>query len=125
MPRPPRKSPDELMLEAFWSLSDICRLFRKGPKTIMQYINHPDTEKRLPGLMINGEFCAEKTKVLAFFKYSPEDYPLGTSAMDSEFDLGIDLTEFSPSRSLRSIRRIPVADRPKPKDNSRVTPVDR
>jgi hypothetical protein len=113
------------MREAFWSLGDICRLFRKGPKTIMQYINHPDPKKRLPGLMINGEFCAEKIKVLAFFRYSPEDDPIGMSAMDSGFDMDVDLTEFSPVRSRRSIRQTPVADRPEPRNNSRVTPVDR
>ena len=59
------------MKEAFWSRMDICRLFRKAPKTIDRYINHPDPKKRLPGLIINGEFYAEKTRVLRFFRYSP------------------------------------------------------
>lgn len=71
MARPRRKSPDDLMQESIWSLYDICRLFRKGPKTIMQYVNHPDPKKRLPGFMINGEFCAEKAAVLKFFTYRP------------------------------------------------------
>lgn len=110
MPRPPRKSPDELMREAFWSLSDICRLFRKGPKTIMRYINHTDPKKRLPGLIINGEFCAEKVKVLAFFRYVPEDSLIGTLATDSEFDLDVDLTALSPAQNRRSNRRAAVAD---------------
>jgi len=71
MPRPRRKTPDELMQEAFWTRRDIIRIFRKAPKTIDQFINHPDPKKRLPGLRIGGEFMAEKTKVLAFFKYLP------------------------------------------------------
>lgn len=71
MARPRRKSPDDLMQEAIWNLGDICRLFRKGPKTIMKYVNHPDPKKRLPGMMINGEFCAEKKKVLEFFRHRP------------------------------------------------------
>lgn len=72
MARPRRKSPDELMQEAVWNLGDICRLFRKGPKTIMKYVNHPDPKKRLPGFMINGEFCAEKKRVLDYFRYRPD-----------------------------------------------------
>jgi len=59
------------MKEAFWSRTDICRLFRKAPKTIDRYINHPDRRKRLPGLIINGEFYAEKSKVLSYFKHNP------------------------------------------------------
>ena len=42
MARPRRKTPDELLQEAFWSRMDICRLFRKAPRTIDRYINHPD-----------------------------------------------------------------------------------
>ncbi len=71
MARPPHKSPDELMKEAFWSRMDICRLFRKAPKTIDRYINHPDPKKRLPGLIVNGEFYAERRRVLTFFRYKP------------------------------------------------------
>ncbi len=71
MPRPRRKTPDELMEVAFWTRRDIIRLFRKAPATIDKYINHPNSKKRLPGLMINGEFQAEKRVVLAFFKYRP------------------------------------------------------
>lgn len=71
MPRPRRKTPDELMEVAFWTRRDIIRLFRKAPATIDKYINHPDPRKRLPGYMINGEFMAEKRVVLAFFKYRP------------------------------------------------------
>jgi len=71
MPRAPRKSPDELMKEAFWSRRDIIRLFRKAPATIDKYINHPDPRKRLPGLMINGEFMADKRVVIKYFKYRP------------------------------------------------------
>ena len=71
MGRPRRKTSDELMQEALWTRRDIIRVFRKAPKTIDQYINHLDPKKRLPGLMIGGEFMAERTKVLAFFKYRP------------------------------------------------------
>ncbi len=71
MPRPRRKTPDELMEVAFWSRRDIIRLFRKAPATIDKYINHPDPRKRLPGYMINGEFMAEKRVVLKFFRYKP------------------------------------------------------
>jgi len=71
MARPCRKTPDELMKEAFWSRRDICRLFRKAPKTIDMSINHPDPKKRLKGYMINGEFQAEKKVVLRYFEYKP------------------------------------------------------
>jgi hypothetical protein len=71
MARPPHKTPDELMKEAFWSRMDICRLFRKAPRTIDRYIYHPDPKKRLPGLIVNGEFYAEKSRVLAFFRHKP------------------------------------------------------
>ena len=71
MPRPRRKTPDELMKEVFWTRRDICRLFRKAPKTIDQFIKNPDPKKRLKGYMINGEFMAEKHVVLRFFRYSP------------------------------------------------------
>lgn len=71
MSRPPRKTPDELMHEAFWTRRDIIRIFRKAPKTIDQFINHPDPQKRLQGYLINGEFQAEKNVVLNFFKYRP------------------------------------------------------
>jgi hypothetical protein len=71
MPRPPRKTPDELMQEAMWSRRDIARIFRKDPKTIDKYINHPDPKKRLRGYMINNEFMAERLKVLKFFEHKP------------------------------------------------------
>ena len=71
MPHPRRKTPDELMEEAFWTRREIIRLFRKAPATIDKFINHPDPKKRLPGYMIDGEFQAEKHAVLAFFKYRP------------------------------------------------------
>jgi hypothetical protein len=71
MPHPRRKTPDELMQEAFWSRRDIIRIFRKSPATIDKYINHPDPKKRLRGYLINGEFMAEKLVVLRFFKYAP------------------------------------------------------
>jgi hypothetical protein len=71
MPRPPRKTPDELMQEAMWSRRDIARIFRKDPKTIDKYINHPDPKKRLRGYMINNEFMAERLKVLKFFECKP------------------------------------------------------
>ena len=71
MPHPRRKTPDELMEEAFWSRRDIIRLFRKAPATIDQFINHPDPKKRLKGYMINGQFQAEKKVVLRFFEYKP------------------------------------------------------
>jgi len=71
MPRPRRKTPDELMEEAFWSRRDICRLFRRDPRTIDKYINHSDPKKRLKGYMINGEFMAEKKVVLTYFRYAP------------------------------------------------------
>jgi len=71
MPRPRRKTPEELMQEAFWTRRDICRLFRKAPKTIDMFINHPDPKKRLKGYLINGEFQAEKKVVLKFFNYNP------------------------------------------------------
>jgi len=71
MPRPRRKTPDELMEEVFWTRRDICRLFRKAPKTIDQFINHPDPKQRLKGYMINGEFQAEKRIVLRYFEYKP------------------------------------------------------
>lgn len=71
MARPCRKTPEELMREVYWSRRDICRIFRKGPRTIDRYINHHDPKKRLKGLLINGEFFAEKNKVLEFFKFSP------------------------------------------------------
>ena len=71
MPHPPRKTPDELMQEAFWTRRDIIRIFRKAPASIDRYINHPDPKKRLPGYMIGGQFMAEKTVVLKYFKYKP------------------------------------------------------
>lgn len=71
MPRPCRKTPDELMQEAMWSRRDICRIFRIGPKTIDKYIYDPDPKKRLKGYIINGEFMAEKRVVLKFFQYQP------------------------------------------------------
>ena len=71
MPRPRRKTPDELMQEAMWSRRDICRIFRRDPRTIDKYINHPDPRKRQRGYMIKNEFMAEKTKVLKFFEYRP------------------------------------------------------
>lgn len=71
MPRPRRKTPDELMKEAFWSRRDIIRLFRKAPATIDKFVNHPDPKQRLNGYMIGDEFMAEKKVVLKFFKYSP------------------------------------------------------
>ena len=71
MPRPKRKTPDELMQEAMWSRRDICRIFRKDPRTIDRFINHPDSRKRLKGYQINGEFMAEKRAVLAYFQYRP------------------------------------------------------
>jgi len=69
--RPRRKTPDELMQEAFWTRRDICRIFHKDPRTIDKFINHPDPRKRLKGYMINGEFMAEKSVVLRFFTYRP------------------------------------------------------
>lgn len=71
MPRPCRKTPDELMQEAMWTRRDIIRIFHKAPKTIDQYINHTDPRKRLKGYMINGEFQAEKRVVLRYFAYEP------------------------------------------------------
>jgi hypothetical protein len=71
MPRPRRKTPDELMQEAFWTRRDICRIFHKDPRTIDRFINHPDPKKRLKGYMINGEFMAEKRVVLDYFRYRP------------------------------------------------------
>ncbi len=71
MPQPRRKTPDELMEEAFWTRREIIRLFRKAPATIDKFINHPDPKKRLPGYSIDGEFQAEKTAVLKFFRYKP------------------------------------------------------
>ena len=71
MPRPRRKTPDELMEVAFWSRRDIIRLFRKAPATIDKCINHLDPNQRLKGYMIGGEFMAERKAVLKFFKYSP------------------------------------------------------
>lgn len=71
MPRPHRKTPDELMQEAMWSRRDICRIFRKDPRTIDRFINHPETKKRLKGYSINGEFMAERRVVLSYFRYRP------------------------------------------------------
>ena len=71
MPRPRRKTPDELMREAFWTRRDICRLFHKDPRTIDKFINHPDPKRRLRGYKINGEFQAEKHVVLRYFQYRP------------------------------------------------------
>jgi len=71
MARPRRRTPDELMQEAMWTRRDIIRIFHKAPKTIDQYINHPDPKKRLPGLKIGGEFMAERTRVIEFFRYRP------------------------------------------------------
>jgi len=71
MARPRRKTPDELMQEAFWTRRDICRIFHKDPRTIDRFINHPDPRKRLKGYMINGEFMAAKQVVLEYFKYKP------------------------------------------------------
>lgn len=64
----------------------------------MRYVNHPDPRKRLPGYLINGEFCAEKTKVLAYFKYGPkkesvdDDEPIEVSRSkpDSRVELAAD-----------------------------------
>ena len=71
MAHPRRKTTDELMAEAFWTRRDIIRLFRKAPASIDKFINHPDPKRRLPGYMIDGQFMAEKTTVLKFFKYKP------------------------------------------------------
>jgi hypothetical protein len=71
MPHPKRKSPDQLMQEAFWTRRDIIRLFRKAPASIDKFINNPDPKRRLPGYMIDGQFMAEKTTVLKFFKHRP------------------------------------------------------
>ncbi len=71
MPHPRRKTPDELMQEAFWTRREIIRMFRKAPATIDKFINHPDPKKRLPGYSIDGEFMALKTSVLKFFRYRP------------------------------------------------------
>jgi hypothetical protein len=71
MPHPRRRTPDELMEEAFWTRRDICRLFHKDPRTIDQFINHPDPKRRLKGYLINGEFQAEKKVVLNYFTYKP------------------------------------------------------
>jgi hypothetical protein len=71
MPHPRRKTPDELMCEAFWTRRDIIRVFRKAPASIDRYINHPDPKKRLPGYLIGGQFMAEKTAVLRFFRFKP------------------------------------------------------
>jgi hypothetical protein len=71
MARPRRKTPDELMAEAFWTRRDIIRIFRRAPKTIDYYINHPDIKKRLKGYMIGNEFMVEKSKALKFFEFRP------------------------------------------------------
>jgi|WetSurMetagenome_2_1015567.scaffolds.fasta_scaffold148218_2 hypothetical protein len=71
MGRPRRKTPDELMQEAFWTRRDICRIFRRDHRTIDKYINDPDPKRRLKGYMINGEFMAEKSVVLKYFVYDP------------------------------------------------------
>jgi hypothetical protein len=71
MSRPKRKTPEELMNEAFWTRRDICRIFHKDPRTIDKYIHHSDPKKRLKGYMINGQFMAEKRVVLDCFKYRP------------------------------------------------------
>jgi hypothetical protein len=71
MARPRRKTPDELMQEAMWSRRDICRIFRKDHRTIDKYIKAPDPKRRLKGYIINGEFMAEKGKVLSYFAYKP------------------------------------------------------
>lgn len=71
MSRPRRKTPDELMEEAMWSRRDICRIFRKDPRTIDRFINHPDSRKRLKGFRINGEFMAERRVVLRYFTHDP------------------------------------------------------
>jgi hypothetical protein len=71
MARPRRKTPDELMQEAFWTRRDICRIFRKDHRTIDKYIKNADPKKRLKGYIINGEFMAEKRVVLAYFSYIP------------------------------------------------------
>jgi hypothetical protein len=74
MPRPRRKTPVELMQEAFWARRDMCRIFHKDPRTIDRFINNLDPRKRLKGYMINGEFMAEKKAVLACFQYQPFVY---------------------------------------------------
>jgi hypothetical protein len=71
MTRSRHKTPDELMQEAMWSRMDICRIFRRDPRTIDKYINNPDPKKRLKGYIINGEFMAEKRVVLRYFEYRP------------------------------------------------------
>jgi len=71
MPCPRRKTPDELMQEAFWTRRDIARMFRKDIRTIDKFINHVDSKKRLKGYMINGEFQAEKRVILKYFEYKP------------------------------------------------------
>ena len=41
-------------------------------------LHEDDPKKRLPGLLVNGEFYAEKNKVLKFFKYNPgKDLDIG------------------------------------------------
>jgi hypothetical protein len=71
MPRPRRKTPDELMQEVFWTRRDICRFFRKAPKTIDSFIYHPDPSKRLKGYMINDELMAENKRYKDFSNVSP------------------------------------------------------
>jgi hypothetical protein len=84
MPRPIRKTPDELMEEAFWTRRDLCRLFHKDPRSIDKFINHPDPKKRLKGYLINNTWMAERREVLKYFRYYPfgkyeKDPPIGLS----------------------------------------------
>ena len=71
MAHPLRKTPDELMQEAYWTRRDIIRLFHNAPASIDKFINNPDPRKRLQGYMIDGQFMAEKAVVLRFFRYKP------------------------------------------------------
>jgi len=59
------------MQEAMWSRRDICRIFRRDPRTIDKFINHPDPRRRLKGYKINGEFMAERKFVLSYFAHRP------------------------------------------------------
>jgi hypothetical protein len=80
---PKRKTPDELMEEAFWTRRDICRLFRKDPRIIDRYIHHSDPKKRLKSYMINNTWMAEKREVLKYFRH----YPFGKNEKDPQIGL--------------------------------------
>jgi hypothetical protein len=71
MAHAPRKSPEELMEQPFWTRKDLCSVFRISIKTLNRYIYHPDQKKRLSSLKIGNTIIIDRKKALEYFRYEP------------------------------------------------------